>query len=142
MLSSLQRAAILTSEKFKGVRVNIEPGTLRIASSNAEQEEAMEELEIDYGGDAFIAKLNAAGSALIFSTFYGGTGQDNGYGVALDPSGNIYVSGFTRAIGRMTRFACYSVAIRDAWSACRERRCCWWGNLSESTSPYFEPAPG
>ena len=52
LLSSLQRAAILTSEKFKGVRVNIEPGVLRIASSNAEQEEAKEELEIDYNGDA------------------------------------------------------------------------------------------
>ncbi len=51
LLASLQRAAILTSEKFKGVRVNIEPGLLRIASSNAEQEEAREELEVDYGGD-------------------------------------------------------------------------------------------
>ena len=57
-LQSLQRAAILTSEKFKGVRVNIEPGTLRIASSNAEQEEAMEELEIDYGGDAIEIGFN------------------------------------------------------------------------------------
>ena len=43
LLASLQRAAILTSEKFKGVRVNLEPGSLRIASSNAEQEEAKEE---------------------------------------------------------------------------------------------------
>ena len=51
LLASLQRAAILTSEKFKGVRVNIEPGLLRIASSNAEQEEAKEELEIDYQGE-------------------------------------------------------------------------------------------
>jgi DNA polymerase-3 subunit beta len=51
LLASLQRAAILTSEKFKGVRLNLEPGTLRIASSNAEQEEAKEELEIDYAGD-------------------------------------------------------------------------------------------
>lgn len=51
LLASLQRAAILTSEKFKGVRINIEPGTLRIASNNAEQEEAKEELEIDYAGD-------------------------------------------------------------------------------------------
>jgi DNA polymerase-3 subunit beta len=57
-LSSLQRAAILTSEKFKGVRVNIEPGTLRIASSNAEQEEAKEELEIDYGGDSIEIGFN------------------------------------------------------------------------------------
>ncbi len=58
LLSSLQRAAILTSEKFKGVRVNIEPGTLRIASSNAEQEEAKEEIEIDYGGDSIEIGFN------------------------------------------------------------------------------------
>jgi DNA polymerase-3 subunit beta len=51
LLASLQRAAILTSEKFKGVRVNIEPGLLKIASSNAEQEEAKEEIEVDYAGD-------------------------------------------------------------------------------------------
>ncbi len=57
-LASLQRAAILTSEKFKGVRVNIEPGTLRIASSNAEQEEAKEELEIDYSGDSIEIGFN------------------------------------------------------------------------------------
>ncbi|HEX6703880.1 MAG TPA: DNA polymerase III subunit beta [Albitalea sp.] len=58
LLSSLQRAAILTSEKFKGVRVNIEPGTLRIASSNAEQEEAKEELEVDYSGDTIEIGFN------------------------------------------------------------------------------------
>jgi len=58
LLASLQRAAILTSEKFKGVRVNIEPGTLRIASSNAEQEEAKEELEIDYAGDTIEIGFN------------------------------------------------------------------------------------
>ncbi|WP_295647233.1 DNA polymerase III subunit beta [uncultured Methylibium sp.] len=58
LLASLQRAAILTSEKFKGVRLNFEPGVLRIASSNAEQEEAKEELEIDYGGDAIEIGFN------------------------------------------------------------------------------------
>ncbi|MDH4052328.1 MAG: DNA polymerase III subunit beta, partial [Rubrivivax sp.] len=58
LLGCLQRAAILTSEKFKGVRINIEPGTLRIASSNAEQEEAKEELEIDYDGDAIEIGFN------------------------------------------------------------------------------------
>ena len=58
LLASLQRAAILTSEKFKGVRVNIEPGLLRIASSNAEQEEAKEELEVDYNGDAIEIGFN------------------------------------------------------------------------------------
>ncbi|NUZ04394.1 DNA polymerase III subunit beta [Piscinibacter koreensis] len=58
LLASLQRAAILTSEKFKGIRVNIEPGLLRVASSNAEQEEATEELEIDYGGDTIEIGFN------------------------------------------------------------------------------------
>ena len=58
LLASLQRAAILTSDKFKGVRVNIEPGLLRIASSNAEQEEAKEEIEIDYAGDTIEVGFN------------------------------------------------------------------------------------
>lgn len=51
LLSSLQRTAILTSDKFKGVRLNLDPGTLRVASNNAEQEEAVDELDIDYAGD-------------------------------------------------------------------------------------------
>jgi DNA polymerase-3 subunit beta len=58
LLAALQRAAILTSEKFKGVRLNLEPGTLRIASSNAEQEEAKEEIEIDYAGDSIEIGFN------------------------------------------------------------------------------------
>jgi DNA polymerase III subunit beta len=58
LLGCLQRAAILTSEKFKSVRVNVEPGVLRITCSNAEQEEAKEELEIDYNGDAIEIGFN------------------------------------------------------------------------------------
>ena len=58
LLASLQRTAILTSEKFKGVRLNIEPGTLRVASNNAEQEEAVDELDIDYAGDAIEIGFN------------------------------------------------------------------------------------
>ncbi|MDR3451319.1 MAG: DNA polymerase III subunit beta [Rhodoferax sp.] len=58
LLASLQRTAILTSEKFKGVRLNIDPGTLRVASNNAEQEEAVDELDIDYGGDSIEIGFN------------------------------------------------------------------------------------
>ncbi len=58
LLQSLQRAAILTSEKFKGVRLSVEPGTLRVASNNAEQEEAVDELDIDYGGDTIEIGFN------------------------------------------------------------------------------------
>lgn len=46
-------------------------------------------------GDAFIAKLNADGSALIYSTFYGGSGAESGAGIAVDATGNAYVTGAT-----------------------------------------------
>ncbi len=57
-LSSLQRTAILTSDKFKGVRLNVDPGSLRVASNNAEQEEAVDELDVDYGGDSIEIGFN------------------------------------------------------------------------------------
>ena len=58
LLASMQRTAIMTSDKFKGVRLTIEPGTLRIAANNAEQEEAVDELDIDYGGPAVEGGFN------------------------------------------------------------------------------------
>jgi DNA polymerase-3 subunit beta len=58
LLASLQRTAILTSEKFKGVRLNVDPGTLRVATNNAEQEEAVDELDIDYSGDSIEIGFN------------------------------------------------------------------------------------
>jgi DNA polymerase III subunit beta len=45
---ALSRAAILTSEKFKGVRLTLAEHALKISSTNAEQEEAIEELEVAY----------------------------------------------------------------------------------------------
>ena len=55
-------------------------------------------LEDDYQGgadDAFVAKLSPDGTQLIFATYLGGTGGDMGGGIAVDPEGNIYVSGAT-----------------------------------------------
>ena len=45
--------------------------------------------------DVFIAKLNASGSALIYSTFLGGTSYEHGRGIAIDKDGNAYVVGVT-----------------------------------------------
>ena len=53
-----------------------------------------------YGGgpnDGFLAKLNATGSALVYATYLGGIASDTAAGVALDPSGNIYVTGQTQS---------------------------------------------
>ena len=48
--------------------------------------------------DAFLAKINSAGSALLYATYLGGSGTDRGSGVAIDQSGNAYVAGFTSAL--------------------------------------------
>jgi plastocyanin len=54
-------------------------------------------LQAVYGGnaDAFVAKLNASGSALVYSTYLGGSGSDYGQGIAVDASGNAFVTGST-----------------------------------------------
>jgi uncharacterized repeat protein (TIGR01451 family) len=50
------------------------------------------------GSDVFVAILNAAGSALTYSTYLGGTGDDFGADLALDASGNMYVTGRTASL--------------------------------------------
>ncbi len=52
--AALQRAAILTTDKFKGVRFSLSPDRITVQSTNAEQEEAQEEIETEYGGDAVV----------------------------------------------------------------------------------------
>jgi DNA polymerase-3 subunit beta len=55
---ALSRAAILSNEKFRGVRWVLADGSLKIVSSNAEQEEAHEELEVKYSGDSLDIGFN------------------------------------------------------------------------------------
>lgn len=50
--------------------------------------------------DAFVAKFNPAGSALIYCTYFGSAGEDVGFGIAVDGEGNAYVTGYTT--GRTT----------------------------------------
>jgi len=51
----------------------------------------------DFLGDAFVTKFNSQGSALVYSTFLGGSNADVGRGIAVDASGNVYVAGITNS---------------------------------------------
>jgi len=48
---SLTRASVLSNEKYRGVRIALQTGVLTISSNNPDQEEAIDELEVDYTGD-------------------------------------------------------------------------------------------
>ena len=48
---SLQRTAILSNEKYRGIRLNIKPGVLTLQAHNPEQEEAEDQIEVGYSGE-------------------------------------------------------------------------------------------
>src|SRR5439155_14799079 len=51
------------------------------------------------GMDAFVTKLDATGSAILYSTYLGGSGFDSGNGIAVDAAGQAYVTGSTNSTG-------------------------------------------
>ncbi|MHB8257260.1 MAG: DNA polymerase III subunit beta [Acidiferrobacterales bacterium] len=55
---SLSRVAILSNEKYRGVRIALAPGVMRLSAHNPEQEEAQEEVLVDYAGDEFEIGFN------------------------------------------------------------------------------------
>ena len=50
--AALQRTAILSNEKYRGVRLELSPNSVVLQANNPEQEEAVEKLEVEYAGDA------------------------------------------------------------------------------------------
>jgi hypothetical protein len=67
------------------------------------------------GDDAFVTKLNPEGSALVFSTFLGGSnGPEVGEGLAIDASGNVYVCGITASDDFPTKNAAQPVLLGTA----------------------------
>jgi len=55
--------------------------------------------------DGFVTKFNAAGSALVYSTYLGGLGMDLAFGIAVDSAGNAYVTGITNSFDFPKAFA-------------------------------------
>jgi len=63
--------------------------------------------------DAFLAKINADGSALVYSTYLGGSGEDWGQATAVDGTGNAYLTGYTRSTDFPTAHAIQSTNHGD-----------------------------
>ena len=59
-IETMNRAAVLTTDRFKGVKINLEPGVMRITANNPEQEEAIEELVLDYQGESIETGYNVS----------------------------------------------------------------------------------
>jgi len=65
--------------------------------------------------DVFVTKLNATGTALVYSTYIGGSDDDRGYGIAVDRSGNAYVTGWTRSTDYDVTPGAFQTTFGGAW---------------------------
>ena len=71
-------------------------------------------IQTTFGGgydDAFVSKLNATGSALIYSTYLGGGSYDEGHSIAVDALGSAYVTGFSYSSNFPTTVGAFQVAL-------------------------------
>jgi hypothetical protein len=66
---------------------------------------------------AFVSELNPTGSALIYSTYLGGTNVDEGYAIAVDSSGNTYVAGATASIDFPVTSGAYQTSMNGIYNA-------------------------
>jgi len=66
--------------------------------------------------DAFVTKLNSSGSALIYSTYLGGSGYDVGQGIALDSLGNAYLTGVTSSADFPTSVGAFQPTLAGSFN--------------------------
>src|SRR6185369_2695615 len=67
--------------------------------------------------DAFVAKLNAIGSALLYSTYLGGSGNEEAFGIAVNSSGNAVVTGVTASTNFTTTNGVMQTALAGSTDA-------------------------
>jgi uncharacterized protein (TIGR03437 family) len=68
------------------------------------------------GVEGFVSKLNGEGSALVYSTYLGGEGQDNTSGIAVDSEGNAYVTGWTYSKNFPTTAGAFQTAFAGGYT--------------------------
>ncbi|MDF1780824.1 MAG: DNA polymerase III subunit beta [Alcanivoracaceae bacterium] len=84
------RVAILSNEKYRGIRVQLADGSLRIQANNPEQEEAEEEVSVDYTGSELEIGFNVSYLLDVMNTLHGDTveialGDSNSSALVTDP---------------------------------------------------------
>ncbi len=86
-------------EYGQGIAVDAEGNAYVIGYTYSSNFPTMNPFQATFGGgnDAFVTKLNAAGTALVYSTYLGGSASDVGNGIAVDVAGNAYVTGYTNS---------------------------------------------
>jgi hypothetical protein len=94
----------IIGDDVSAIAVDSAGGAVVVGRTSSPNFPLVNALQPVFGGfrDAFVARVNAAGSGLVFSTFLGGTGDEDGLGVAIDLSGNAYVTGHTSGTGFST----------------------------------------
>lgn len=86
--------------------------TSNISSSGAHQQ--------TFGGgyrDVFVAKFDSSGN-LLWSTYYGGSGNEEGYGITTDANGNVFICGYTTSYSNISTSGCHQEnygGVRDAF---------------------------
>ncbi|MCT4605980.1 MAG: SBBP repeat-containing protein [Marinisporobacter sp.] len=84
-------------DEGKGIAVDSGGNAYVVGNTKSSNFPTQNPIQLSFGGvrDAFVAKINATGSELIYATYLGGKGEDKGNSIAVDSGGNTYVTGET-----------------------------------------------
>jgi hypothetical protein len=99
--AALQFATYLGSsnkERANGVAVDAAGNVYVTGATFSSDFPAVRALQNSFGGgsyDAFVVKLNPAGTGVVYSTFLGGGGDDEGFGIVVNEDGDAFVTGVT-----------------------------------------------
>jgi hypothetical protein len=89
------------ADNGSGIAVDTAGDAYVVGSTVSSDFPTVHAVQATYGGgfkDAFVIKINAEGTAIVYSTYLGGGGEDYGQAIAVDAAGNAYATGFTSSV--------------------------------------------